>query len=439
MKILIISPYIPYPLDSGGNQAVFAMIDYLRKKQDITLISFVTRETAHNLDELQKLWDDVKFRPYYLTKVEPTVQYLKEHYGGEPDTLAYRWLNKAEQSILRKKRRRYKPADDMRAKSCINYYLGNISAPFMQFIHDEVHKGHYDIVQAEFYDLLPVVYLLPPKQISVFVHHELRFVRNRNEIDLFDNRNCIDELLYEMEKSTELGALERYSHIITLSETDENILRKELRNTHIHTSPAVTFTSSDNKITFSPTHKNLVFVGSGNHYPNDDAMKWFCAEIAPILQRAGTSFTLHIVGQWSDSLQEQLKERLPEVRFTGFVDDLTRFLNGKIMIVPLRIGSGIRMKIMDAVKSKSPFITTTKGVEGLDFCDQKECLIADNATDFAAAITQLLNNPTMQENLQNQATEKLSALYNTQTIYERRNHLYEQFLQESQNKNTPKA
>ena len=86
MKILIISPYIPYPLDSGGNQAVFAMIDYLRKKQDITLISFVTRETAHNLDELQKLWDDVKFRPYYLTKVEPTVQYLKEHYGGEPDT-----------------------------------------------------------------------------------------------------------------------------------------------------------------------------------------------------------------------------------------------------------------------------------------------------------------------------------------------------------------
>lgn len=67
-------------------------------------------------------------------------------------------------------------------------------------------------------------------------------------------------------------------------------------------------------------------------------------------------------------------------------------------MVPIRIGSGMRMKILDAINSKSPLITTTKGVEGLNFINEEECLIADTPDAFANAIIRLLNDTNLQKN-----------------------------------------
>lgn len=90
-----------------------------------------------------------------------------------------------------------------------------------------------------------------------------------------------------------------------------------------------------------------------------------------------------------EPLREKSSGSMSEMELVGYVEDLREYLNGSIVLVPIRIGSGMRMKILDAVSSMASFVTTTKGVEGIDLRHNEECLIADSATDFAAAVIRL--------------------------------------------------
>ena len=112
--------------------------------------------------------------------------------------------------------------------------------------------------------------------------------------------------------------------------------------------------------------------------------------------------------------------------FTGYVDDLKAFLNGKISVVPVRIGSGMRIKILDAIHSMSPFITTAKGVEGQDFRDREECLICESAEDFASAMISLATDADLQKRLAAGALDKLGALYDKETLLKKRALVYEE-------------
>lgn len=117
----------------------------------------------------------------------------------------------------------------------------------------------------------------------------------------------------------------------------------------------------------------------------------------------------------------------------GYVEDLREYLNGSIVLVPIRIGSGMRMKILDAVSSMASFVTTTKGVEGIDLRHNEECLIADSATDFAAAVIRLEADKKLQVRLATQALKRLRELYNPQEMLERRLAVYDEILQNNTN------
>ena len=106
------------------------------------------------------------------------------------------------------------------------------------------------------------------------------------------------------------------------------------------------------------------------------------------------------------------------------------FLKGSIALVPIRIGSGMRMKILEAVSADIPFITTTKGVEGIDLLDKEEYLKADSATEFADAIITLSQNTELQEKLVRQAKSKMKDIYNPSNMLEQRFNIYKQILNE---------
>ena len=115
----------------------------------------------------------------------------------------------------------------------------------------------------------------------------------------------------------------------------------------------------------------------------------------------------------------------PTLQFTGFIDDLSTFVNGKISIVPIRIGSGMRIKLLDSVWAASPIVTTSKGCEGLPFANEKNCLIADSAQDFANAIMQMLaNKDDLQKNLVETASDTISGSIDTAQLIEQRMKFY---------------
>lgn len=98
------------------------------------------------------------------------------------------------------------------------------------------------------------------------------------------------------------------------------------------------------------------------------------------------------------SLCKKLSDSCPELEFVGYIEDLHAFLQGSVSVVPVRIGSGMRMKILDAISSRIPVVTTTKGVEGIDLRDGEECLKADSADEFVDTIIRLLGDVNLQKN-----------------------------------------
>ena len=223
-------------------------------------------------------------------------------------------------------------------------------------------------------------------------------------------------------KDAEISMLRRYDYIITLTDVDKKILSKYIPEENIYVSPAVI--AETRRLEFRDCGAEFVFLGGADHFPNMDGVDWLCREIIPELRKVLDGFRIYVVGKWNQYQQKMLGNIDPSIVFTGFIQDLNAFQNGKISIIPIRIGSGMRMKILDAVISGSPFITTTKGQEGMGFVDGVHCCIADTPVAFAGAMAKMASDRAQQKALIMAAREKVSIEYNTDVMLKKRENFY---------------
>ena len=429
-KILFVIPYIPYPLTTGGNQAFFNMVDFIRHKFSTSILLCPRNdEEKSNLAELRKRWSNVNFFVFEKSKSSDVVDTPKVRHA-----FYYKWLGKLKASVERKMRRQiietsnlniWKDKDMVRDKSTLSgSVFRDFDEDYLEYVIN-IFKLDFSIIQIEFYELIALGYLIPDKVQSIFVHHELRYVHNENEMSLFQRVTSKDRLQFHVAKDFERSALKCYKHIITLTDVDRKLLIDFLGNKKcIYTSPAVVRLTNSSKDFIPCLDHRLTFVGSEEHCPNVDGIAWLCNKVVPILRKNGFRFYLQIVGKWESDYAKALAASCPEIQLMGYIEDLSSFLNASIAIVPIRIGSGMRMKILDAVSSNVPVVTTVKGVEGIDFRNGKECMIADGATSFANAIMQLCDNITLQKDLAWNAKEKLNEFYAPQQMFERRLAIY---------------
>ena len=276
MRILLILPYIPYPLDSGGNQAVFTMVDNLRKSHKVSMLLRGGRKEY--IAALERLWPDVEFFVYR---------------GGEKlgswMPLKGRILSYFAGSFARKLNRffyRYWPArrdmDNMlRIRTLNNLRPADPDYGYCRFVSMISRQG-FDMVQTEFSELIGLCYFLPEDTIKVFVHHEIGFVRKKNELDLLPDPTFEDSVRYELGKDREISMLRRYDHIITLTETDRNILSEYIPGERISVSPAVV--RIDEALPFRESGAEFVFTGGSDHFPNYDGVNWFCECVLPVMR-----------------------------------------------------------------------------------------------------------------------------------------------------------
>jgi len=136
----------------------------------------------------------------------------------------------------------------------------------------------------------------------------------------------------------------------------------------------------------------LVFTGSMDWRPNQDSVEYFVREILPLVRRTHPDIKTVLVGRNPPARILELGNH-EGVTVTGTVDDVRPYIKrASLFIVPLRIGGGSRLKILEAMAMKKPVVSTSVGAEGLDVTDGRELLLADRPEDFAKQIDVLLSD-----------------------------------------------
>jgi glycosyltransferase involved in cell wall biosynthesis len=166
--------------------------------------------------------------------------------------------------------------------------------------------------------------------------------------------------------------------------------------------------------------QRILFLGSLFHYPNLDGLMWFCNEIWPkiITKMPGTK--LDIVGHIVDPDDINNIEKFQSIEYHGFVKDIDPFIKtNACLIVPLRFGSGTRIKILESWAKGLPVVSTTLGAEGLGATNHHSILIGDTPEEFSDACLRILANPKLRNQLAMNAYLFSKEKYNWNSIYSR--------------------
>lgn len=371
MNITIVTILLPYPLTSGGAQAQYNFIDQLRKRHRISVIFPENgMNTISAMNTLKKLWPEVEFFPYpYLKQLSNPIFFL----------------SKVRRAVCLKL---FKNKKWFKQERILDNYGFDLSDNFILHINNVLDLCNSDILQVEFYPFLAVAKKIDRDIKKIFIHHEIRFMRNERMLkDLgVEEDGWMD---FYRHKQDEINDLNTYDKVVTLTDTDKDILMKEGVNKEVTSSPAAIGTKNSKPV---ECNNGILFLGAYFHAPNQEAMKWMCDEVLPIVASKYNHLTFNIIGKgWEISHLQNIKGI--DYRLHGFVPDLEDIAKGCIMVVPILSGSGMRMKILEGAALGTPIITTSIGVEGLLFINEHSCIIADSAEQFANAIVQLLTTP----------------------------------------------
>lgn len=412
---------LPYPLNHGGAQGMFHFINSLRKEYQISLLFKLPHDLIESYEELSEKWTDVTFFPYEihfnktsLTFRDKIIDIMYSASIGIRNLIAKK-NNSLQTEIY---------SDFIKKNSTLfNSFLFEQDRNFINYVAD-IAKRDFDIIQIEFYEYLPLIHVLPNNVDTIFVHHELRYIKNKIEMDLFSATDAYENYLFQLCKEYELNTLKLYDKVVTVSEIDKLKIQKELPELNVFDSPLmIEQENSIENYTYKFNNK-ITFVASTAHFPNVDGIKWFILYIWPCVIDKCPSLELHLIGKgWSIEVLG-LDEEPSNVFFDGYVENLGDVLPNSISIIPIRIGSGMRMKILDAVNFKIPFITTNIGVEGLDFKSNEDCIIVDNPIEFAESLVKLTEDESLQNKFIESASETKKCLYNKDFLLDKRRDVY---------------
>lgn len=411
--ILFILPWLPYPLCSGGHQAVFNGIKSVTEDYNIIISYPEAFET--NSEEAKKAFSNelhcnVKIIPYKLppTPFPPKIK-LK--------TRIHRWIR----SLYSQPKQQPKSTPEYHEWP---FHLLPINKSYTQHILSIIEQCNVTIVQCEMLENAPFVYILPENVIRIFVHHELRFVRH--SLMITGNTDDSREMLAYQRNAmaSEIGTLNFFDAIITLSQTDADKLVQAGVRPPVF--PSMAIVNSPISSSYSFDKRNMLsFIGPSNHMPNLQGLQWFLSNCWIHLSQKG--YHLQIIGNWDKSIQNEITQKYSNITFTGFVDDITPILSGTIMIVPIFIGSGIRMKILEASAIGIPIVSTTIGAEGIPFVNNIHCLIADTPAEFIESIERLQDD-TLCSKLTENAKTIVKNHYSIDALRRNRLTIYNQLL-----------
>lgn len=373
MRILWVKANKILPVHSGGDLRSFNIVRQLAKKHEVTFFSY---------------YDGAQDREYENRLAQEFPGAVCVSTGRAQDSTAakaldylYRLPNSAPYAVSR--------FESRKVQGRLDSYL------FSQTL---------DVAVCDFLDAA-VNFPKNKKVPSVLFQHNVESEIWRRHSS--NGSRGIKKLIYRMEfgkmLSYEAAALRRFDHVIAVSEHDKRLMSSWTPADRISVVPTGVDTEQFRPDT-TPRGKPLVlFVGAMDWEPNVDAVKYFCAEIWPLVLAKVPQARFRIVGRNPDRRVKGLENASIEV--TGRVPSVIEHLHeASVVVVPLRVGGGTRIKIYEAMAAGKAVVSTHIGAEGLDVHHGQDIVLSDDAKEFSQCVVELLRDQERRRLLGNAAT-----------------------------------
>lgn len=370
MNILILTPQLPYPPHQGTSLRNLHIIKGLAQQHTITLLTFAKSLEAE-FGPLADLCAEIVTVPMpHRSMVTRFAQLVTTR---QPD---------------------------------MGHRLRDLA--FDLALDELLSNNQFDIVQIEGIELanaIAIVRDVSPNSKIVFDNHnaETELQRRAMETDARNPRRWV-AAGYSFVQVQRLARFERWAcresdAITVVSENDRDALLallNDVRETEFGKKITVVPNSIDTEeyanYAGEQVHFDVVFMGKMDYRPNIDAALYFVDEIWPFVRSKHPSATCAIVGQKPHARLDRLRD-IAGVTITGWVDSVQPYLHGcRVFVMPLRMGSGTRLKLIEAMAAGKPIVSTTIGAAGFPIVDGRHLLIGDSADAFAGAVNAVLSD-----------------------------------------------
>ena len=373
MKILVVTTKSPYPLIEGRALRTYNLIKQAAKEHEIHLVSFV--QTDEDLQGIE-----------HMRSICPVVEYEKLYYGGG----GVRMLADAACELV-----------SSAPLPIVKYRTATMRARLRRLIAEH----HYDLVHLDMLHLAD--YQAECGDIPVvLVEHNVEYVilQRRAETETSWLRKTYLRYQCAKLKAFEVRACAKADHVVAVSDLDAEHLRSMAPGAKVTAVPNgvdTDFFQNPPTAAPSPEHRSeLVFVGGLTWFPNLDAIRYFASDILPLILPDVPDVRLTVIGKNPESPTTHEIAAHPQIRLAGLVDDIRPYVaSAAAYIVPLRIGGGTRLKILDALSMSKAIISTAIGCEGLEVEDGKSIVVANTPAEIAAAILKVLRDPALAQRL----------------------------------------
>lgn len=360
MRVLLLTQVLPYPPDSGPKVKTYHVLSYLAQQHEITLVSFVrASDKPEHIQHLKTLCEQVITVPITRSKTRDLRFLLASLRSGQP------WM------MLRDQR------------------------PEMQAALAALQEQHFDVVHADQTNMGQ--YALPfAGARKVLDLHNALWMLYRRLAETTPTTSPMKYLLqrdWPLLKTYEGWLCRQFDAVTAVTDEDRQLLIEAGAQDDIAVIPIAIDTDEQALINRRPAGPHIVHIGTMYWPPNVDGITWFLDEVYPLVKAQVPDVRCTLIGARPPESIVRRGSADRTLNVTGYVDDPLPFLeDASMMVVPLRAGGGMRVKILNALAQGIPMVSTTVGCEGIGVTDGEDILIADDAAAFADATVRLLND-----------------------------------------------
>lgn len=390
MKILFLTIKLPHAQVVGGNRIVYQRIRYLANQgHSVGLISYISNETPEEINSLDPLVDDLYTLPQPCRNM--AVRIFHDYMALTRPALIWKLYSKK----------------------------------MMTLVAEVVEKGKYDLVISEFSEMGQFLFKNPYLSAvhtiischrcmtaSYEKYREMKEVRLRLYLKSLPQLRGLRKYEFNMYRSAD--------RILVLTAQDRFMMQYYAPDLAVSVSPSGVDISDLHHHPPVPKEPIILMTGYMRDPANEDGVEWFFHHIWPHLRERHPEVKFYIVGADPSPRIRKMVGHDSRVLVTGQVKDIGPYRNrARVLVSPVRLGSGMRTKVLEAMAFGLPVVSTSLGVAGIDAQTGVNCFVADTPELFAQSVGWLLSDRSLSARMARQALKLVKSKYDLKIGLER--------------------